>query len=70
MAEAQIELTPEEEARIKWQSVLLGKTQAVVEPVLVEEELTETEEEETAPLVLDNGPEAVLARLHKSMLTA
>jgi len=68
MAEAQIELTPEEEARIKWQSVLLGKTQAVVEPVLVEEELTETEE--TAPLVLDNGPEAVLARLHKSMMTA
>lgn len=69
MADAQIELTPEEEARIKWESLLLGKTQAVDEPVLVKEEIAETEVE-TAPLVIDNGPEAVLARLHKSMVAA
>jgi hypothetical protein len=68
MAEAQIELTPEEEARIKWESVLLGKTQAVVEPEPVEE-IAEPEVE-TAPLVIDNGPEAVLARLYKNMVAA
>jgi hypothetical protein len=69
MAEAQIELTPEEEARIKWESVLLGKTQAVVEPDPIVEEIAEPEVE-TAPLVIDNGPEAVLARMYKNMVAA
>lgn len=72
MAEEEIELTPEDEARIKWEQVLRGKPTVVIEPVPVEEETTEiTETEvETAPVVIDNGPEAVLARLYKSMVAA
>lgn len=72
MAEEQIELTPEEEARIRWEQLLRGKPTVAVEPVLDEEESVEAEEEEVdlAPVVIDNGPEAVLARLYKSMVAA
>ena len=72
MAEEEIELTPEDEARIKWEQVLRGKPTVVVDPAPVEEETTEiTETEvETAPVVIDNGPEAVLARLYKSIVAA
>tara|TARA_R110000772_G_scaffold1566_9_gene5378 strand:- start:20841 stop:21050 length:210 start_codon:yes stop_codon:yes gene_type:complete len=69
MAEAQIELTPEEEARIKWEQLLRGKPTVVDEPMPVEE-LVELAVEEALPVVIDNGPEAVLARLYKSMVAA
>lgn len=69
MAEVQVEITPEEEARIKWQNLLLGKSQAVVEPDPVIEEPSEeipTALEEVA----EDSPEAVLSQLYKSMLKA
>jgi len=69
MAEAQLELTPEEEARIKWESLLLGKTQAVVEltPVIEEpsEEIPDALETVDVP---EDSPEAVLARLYMGMI--
>ena len=71
MAEEELELTPEEEARIKWEQVLRGKPAVVVEPVLVEEETTEEmllELTEPVVIVVDNSPEAVLAKLYKSMI--
>jgi hypothetical protein len=69
MAEPQIELTPEEEARIKWESLLLGKTQAVVEPVIVEEVVEASVEGTTvAPEEIEDSPEAVLSQLFKSMV--
>jgi hypothetical protein len=69
MAEVQVELTPEEEARIKWESLLLGKTQAVVEPAPAEEEITEPEVEGiVAPEIVEDSPEAVLSQLFKSMV--
>ena len=70
MAEVQEEFTPEEEARIKWKNLLLGKTEAVVEPAPVEEEIAETEVESTVvvPEVIEDSPEAVLSQLYKSML--
>jgi hypothetical protein len=69
MAEEQIELTPEEEARIRWEQLLRGKPTAAVEPV-VEESAEVVEEVAKEALVIDNGPEAVLARLYKSMVAA
>lgn len=71
MDETQVDIDPEAEARTRWEQVLRGKSTVAVEPVPVEEitEITETEVE-TAPVVIDNGPEAVLARLYKSMVAA
>lgn len=69
MAEEQIELTPEEEARIRWEQLLRGKPTVAVEPV-VEESAEVVEEVAKEALVIDNGPEAVLARLYKSMVAA
>ena len=67
MDEAQVELTPEEEARIKWEQLLRGKP-TVVEPTPIEE-VVEATVKPTIVLrpVIDNSDEAVLARLHKSM---
>ena len=66
MADTQIELTPEEEARIKWEQLLRGKSAVVVDTVVVTEEVEEPEEVEVVPEVLDDSAEAVLARLYKS----
>jgi hypothetical protein len=68
MAEVQVELTSEEESRIKWESLLLGKTQAVVEPVPVEEQITEIEGTVEVPEEIEDSPEAVLSQLFKSMV--
>jgi hypothetical protein len=70
MAEAQIELTPEEEARIKWEQLLRGKPTVVVGTVPEEEAVEEALEEPTEPevIVVDNSQEAVLAKLYKSMI--
>jgi hypothetical protein len=70
MAEAQIELTPEEEARIKWEQLLRGKPTVVVDTVPEEEAVEEALEEPTEPevIVVDNSQEAVLAKLYKSMI--
>lgn len=70
MTEAQKELTPEEEARIKWESLLLGRTQAVVDAVPAEEVTTEAEVEDTelVPDVIEDSPEATLSQLFKSMV--
>jgi|LakMenEpi03Aug12_release.lakeMendotaPanAssembly.Ray.scaffolds.fasta_scaffold245892_4 hypothetical protein len=70
MAEEEIELTPEEEARIKWEQLLRGKSTVAVEPEPVEESAEVVEEAVKEPLVIDNGREAVLARLYKSMVAA
>jgi hypothetical protein len=70
MAEEEIELTPEEEARIKWEQLLRGKSTVAVEPEPVEESAEVLEEAVKEPLVIDNGREAVLARLYKSMVAA
>jgi hypothetical protein len=70
MAEAEVELTPEEEARIKWEQLLRGKSTVAVEPEPVEESAEVVEEAVKEPLVIDNGREAVLARLYKSMVAA
>jgi hypothetical protein len=70
MAEAEVELTPEEEARIKWEQLLRGKSTVAVEPEPVEESAEVVEETVKEPLVIDNGREAVLARLYKSMVAA
>jgi hypothetical protein len=70
MAEAVVELTPEEEARIKWEQLLRGKSTVAVEPEPVEESAEVVEEAVKEPLVIDNGREAVLARLYKSMVAA
>ena len=70
MAEAEVELTPEEEARIKWEQLLRGKSTVAVEPEPVEESADVVEEAVKEPLVIDNGREAVLARLYKSMVAA
>ena len=66
MADTQIELTPEEEARIKWEQLLRGKSAVVIDTVVVTEEVEEPEEVEVVPEVLDDSAEAVLARLYKS----
>ena len=66
MADTQIELTPEEEARIKWEQLLRGKSAVVADTVVVTEEVEEPEEVEVVPEVLDDSAEAVLARLYKS----
>ena len=68
MAETQLELTPEEEARIRWEQVLRGKPVGVVEPAPEMEEVIVVEETIAAPEVIENSPEAVLARLFKSMI--
>jgi hypothetical protein len=70
MAEEEIELTPEEEARIKWEQLLRGKSTVAVEPETVEESAEVVDEAVKEPLVIDNGREAVLARLYKSMVAA
>jgi hypothetical protein len=70
MVEEQVELTPEEEARIKWEQLLRGKSTVAVEPEPVEESAEVLEEAVKEPLVIDNGREAVLARLYKSMVAA
>ena len=70
MAETQIELTPEEEARIKWEQLLRGKTVVVDEPVPVVEESTEVQDIAIASEEIEYSPEAVLARLFKSMVKA
>jgi hypothetical protein len=70
MAEVQVEFTPEDEARIKWQNLLLGKTQAVVdEPAPAVEETIELVAVSGAEVVEDS-PEAILAQLFKSMKKA
>jgi hypothetical protein len=66
MADAEVELTPEEEARIKWEQLLRGKSAVVVDTVVVTEEVDELEEIEAVPEVIDDSAEAVLARLYKS----
>jgi hypothetical protein len=66
MADTQVELTPEEEARIKWEQLLRGKSAVVVDTVVVTEEVEEPEEVEVVPEVTDDSSEAVLARLYKS----
>lgn len=70
MAEVQVELTSEEESRTKWEQLLRGKSVAVNEPVPVEEESAEAVEvvEDIVPEVIEDSPEAVLARLFKSMV--
>jgi len=70
MAEAQVEFTPEEEARIKWENLLLGKSQAAGKPTLAEEELVDEPVVEPAVPVIEESPEAVLSQLYKSMLKA
>ena len=67
MDESQVDIDPEAEARTRWEQVLRGKSTVAVDPVPVEEI---TEVVEVAPVVIDNGPEAVLARLYKSMVAA
>jgi hypothetical protein len=70
MVEEQVELTPEEEARIKWEQLLRGKPTVVVDTVPEEEAVEEALEEPTEPevIVVDNSQEAVLAKLYKSMI--
>lgn len=70
MVEEQVELTPEEEARIKWEQVLRGKPTVVVDTMPDEEALEELPTEPTEPevIIVDNSPEAVLAGLYKSMI--
>jgi len=71
MAEVQVEFTPEEEARIKWQNLLLGKTQAVVEPdPVIEEPIEEIPDALETVDVPEDSPEAVLSQLYKSMIKA
>ena len=65
MAEVQVEFTSEEEARIKWEQLLRGKSIAVDEPALVEEDAKGTEK---VPEVIEDSPEAVLSQLFKSMV--
>ena len=69
MAETQIELTPEEESRLRWENLLLGKAQAVVESISV---IDEPNEEIPPALetieVVEDSPEAILSQLYKSML--
>lgn len=67
MAEVQSELTPEEEARIKWEQLLQGKSVAADDSVPAED-LVETMPSEPVLDVVDNSPEAVLAKLYKSMI--
>ena len=69
MAEVQVELTSEEESRIKWESLLLGKTQAVVDPAPAEEAVeVKVEAATVTPEVIEDSPEAVLSQLFKSMV--
>jgi len=68
MAEVQVELTSEEESRSKWESLLLGKTQVVDEPVPAVEEITEVESTEAVLEVVEDSPESVLSQLFKSMV--
>lgn len=68
MAEVQVEFTSEEEARIKWENLLLGKTHAVVKPTPATEELIDEPVIEPAIIVMEDSPEAVLSQLFKSMV--
>lgn len=67
MAEEQIELTPEEEARLKWEQLLRGKSTVVVETTPIVEESDEVEDVAVEPESVDDSAEAVLARLFKRM---
>jgi len=68
MAETQIALTPEEESRIKWEQLLRGKPVVVDDPTPAVEESIEVEDIAIAPDEIEDTPEAVLARLFKSMV--
>jgi hypothetical protein len=70
MAEEQIEISPEEEARLRWEQVLRGKSTTVVETVAIIEESNVVEDVAVEPESIDDSPEAVLARLYKDTAKA
>jgi hypothetical protein len=67
MTDVQTEIEVEIETKNKWDQLLRGTTQAVVEPDPVVEEISESEEEISVEITEDS-PEAVLAQLYKSMI--